>query len=184
MHVKLASFFFSVARMTKQHHNIVGYPLRRWPGNRCSQLRANALDATPATRFTKKWYNESRTWGSACAHKSKRRGTERRFNRQRASMGMEKSLRSNRPRRRGKQQPLGLDMLKLIKPMTWRARLGVVLHLVRWDRSQPSACNNLVLVSANVLDEFERDPEAFKASMNPVARHRIEERLDSSRIDR
>ena len=64
------------------------------------------------------------------------------------------------------------------------ARLGVVLHLVRWDRSQPSTCNNLVLVSANVLDAFESDPEAFKASMDPVARHRIEERLDSCRIDR
>ena len=63
------------------------------------------------------------------------------------------------------------------------ARLGVVLHLVRWNRSRPSTCNNLVLISANVLDEFERDPETFKASIDSATRQCIEKRLDSCRVD-
>ena len=64
------------------------------------------------------------------------------------------------------------------------ARLGVVLHLVRWDRSRPSTCDNLVLVSAHVLPKFEADPAAFQESMDPVVRTAIEERLASCRIDR
>jgi len=64
------------------------------------------------------------------------------------------------------------------------ARLGVVLHLVRWDRSRPSTCDNLVLISANVLNKFEADPEVFKAGLDPDIRRSIEERLASCRIDR
>jgi len=64
------------------------------------------------------------------------------------------------------------------------ARLGVVLHLVRWDRSRPSTCDNLVLISANVLKKFEADPEVFKAGLDPDIRRSIEERLASCRIDR
>jgi len=64
------------------------------------------------------------------------------------------------------------------------ARLGVTLHLVRWDRARPSTCDNLVLVSANVLPKYEADPVAFQASMDPVVRKSIEERLASCRIDR
>jgi tRNA threonylcarbamoyladenosine dehydratase len=64
------------------------------------------------------------------------------------------------------------------------ARLGTVLHLVRWDRSQPSTCDNLVVISANVLTAFESNPEQYKQKMDPKIRKSIEERLASCRVDR
>jgi tRNA threonylcarbamoyladenosine dehydratase len=64
------------------------------------------------------------------------------------------------------------------------ARLGTVLHLVRWDRSQPSTCDNLVIISADLLKAFENDPELYKEKMNQAIRKSIEERLASMRIDR
>lgn len=75
------------------------------------------------------------------------------------------------------------------------ARLGTVLHLVRWDISLPSKCDNLVLVSANVLQNFTaaKDVEYtvhvqlrddYRNKMNPVAKKRIEDTLASCRIDR
>jgi tRNA threonylcarbamoyladenosine dehydratase len=64
------------------------------------------------------------------------------------------------------------------------ARLGTVLHLVRWDRSLPSTCDNLVIISADILKPFEHDPELYKETMNPAIRKSIEDRLASTRIDR
>merc|ERR1740124_120832 len=46
----------------------------------------------------------------------------------------------------------------------WRNRCSVTgdridtdLELVRWDLSKPSVCQNLVLIGANALQEFEKD---------------------------
>jgi tRNA threonylcarbamoyladenosine dehydratase len=64
------------------------------------------------------------------------------------------------------------------------ARLGTVLHLVRWDRSRTSTCDNLVLVSANVLPEFEADPEKYKREMDATIRTSIEKRLATCIVDR
>jgi tRNA A37 threonylcarbamoyladenosine dehydratase len=64
------------------------------------------------------------------------------------------------------------------------ARLGTVLHLVRWDRSQTSTCDNLVLVGANVLPGFEADPEEYKNKLDASIRTRIETRLATCIVDR
>jgi hypothetical protein len=64
------------------------------------------------------------------------------------------------------------------------ARLGTVLHLTRWNLSRPSTCDNLVLVSANVLPQIEADPEGYKCRMDLAIRTSIEQRLASCRVDR
>jgi tRNA threonylcarbamoyladenosine dehydratase len=64
------------------------------------------------------------------------------------------------------------------------ARLGTVLHLTRWNLSHPSTCDNLVLVSANVLPQIEADPEGYKCRMDLTIRTSIEQRLASCRVDR
>lgn len=64
------------------------------------------------------------------------------------------------------------------------ARLGTVLHLIRWDQSRASTCDNLVLVCANVLPGWEADPEEYKKKLDPTIRTRIATTLASCTEDR
>ena len=65
------------------------------------------------------------------------------------------------------------------------ARLGTVLHVVRWDRSKPSTCDNLIVICANVLKQYESDPMLFQEEkIDQFIRKDIVERLASSRVDR
>ena len=65
------------------------------------------------------------------------------------------------------------------------ARLGTTLHVVRWDRSKPSTCDNLIVICANVLRQYEANPKQYQEQhMDPKIRRAILERLASSRVDR
>ena len=65
------------------------------------------------------------------------------------------------------------------------ARLGTVLHVVRWDRCQPSTCDNLIVICANVLKQYESNPLQYQQQkMDPKIRRAIVERLVSCRVDR
>lgn len=65
------------------------------------------------------------------------------------------------------------------------ARLGTVLHVVRWDRCKPSTCDNLIVICANVLKQYESNPLKYQQEqMDPKIRQAILERLASSRVDR
>lgn len=59
-------------------------------------------------------------------------------------------------------------------------RLGTVLELARWDMSQPSTCNNLVLMGASALQKFDKDG---RAAVPKDVQARIEARLQSCRPD-
>jgi tRNA threonylcarbamoyladenosine dehydratase len=64
-------------------------------------------------------------------------------------------------------------------------RLGNVLHLVRWDLSKPSTCNNLVLISVNALKRYDLPTHqgGGKENLSAVVRQRIESRLASTNTD-
>lgn len=62
------------------------------------------------------------------------------------------------------------------------ARLGVVLELVRWNLSQPSTCDNLVLMSVNAINKLVAAGHA-KDHIPQAVRQRIEERLASCRVE-
>jgi tRNA threonylcarbamoyladenosine dehydratase len=65
------------------------------------------------------------------------------------------------------------------------ARLGTVLHVVRWDRTRPSTCDNLIVICANVLKQYEANPLLYQQqTIDPITRQSILERLLSSRVDR
>jgi hypothetical protein len=64
------------------------------------------------------------------------------------------------------------------------ARLGTVLHVVRWDRSKPSTCDNLIVICANVLKQYESNPWQYQQKMDAKIRQAIIERLASCRVDR
>jgi tRNA A37 threonylcarbamoyladenosine dehydratase len=60
------------------------------------------------------------------------------------------------------------------------ARLGTVLQIVRWDTKKPGTCDNLVILSTNILQAFEKTgPDG----VDPFMRGRIEERLATCKID-
>lgn len=61
------------------------------------------------------------------------------------------------------------------------ARLGTTLHLVRWDRTKPSTCDNLVLVSTHALKNIEKHGQG-KIPAPVIAL--IEQRLATCRTDR
>ena len=65
------------------------------------------------------------------------------------------------------------------------ARLGTVLHVVRWDRCKPSTCDNLIVICANVLPHYEPNPTLYqREKIDPTIRQSILERLASCRVDR
>lgn len=60
-------------------------------------------------------------------------------------------------------------------------RLGVVLELARWDTSKPSTCDNLVLMTAKAMEDF--DTNGGREGVEEETRGRIERRLAGCRID-
>ena len=63
-----------------------------------------------------------------------------------------------------------------------QARLGATLRPTRWDKSKPSTCDNLVLMSAEALKKF--DKAGGKDSVDPEIARVIQDRLATCIIDR
>jgi tRNA A37 threonylcarbamoyladenosine dehydratase len=61
------------------------------------------------------------------------------------------------------------------------ARLGASLELVRWDASEPAACDNLVLMSAAAVKRYDQEGKDW---ISPEIRQRVRERLATCRLDR
>ena len=59
------------------------------------------------------------------------------------------------------------------------ARLGTVLELVRWDMSKPSTCDNLVMMSAHAMKQYD---EMGRDCVSEEIQNRIEQRLASCRL--
>lgn len=59
-------------------------------------------------------------------------------------------------------------------------RLGTVLELTRWDLTRPSTCNNIVLMGASALRNFETNG---KSTIPEDVQARIEARLKACRSD-
>jgi tRNA A37 threonylcarbamoyladenosine dehydratase len=61
-------------------------------------------------------------------------------------------------------------------------RLGTVLNLVRWDLGKPSTTDNLIVIAAHLLKEYDVDAYSWKDHLDPHVRQRIEERLATCRV--
>jgi tRNA threonylcarbamoyladenosine dehydratase len=85
------------------------------------------------------------------------------------------------------------DDVEYILQEVWRNRccisgasLGTVLHIVRWDLSKPSNCQNIVVLGAKALVVYEKalDETGDGRSGFPLdARSRIESRLSTCMVD-
>ena len=64
-------------------------------------------------------------------------------------------------------------------------KLGTVMHLVRWDLSKPSTCNNMVMVCNHALKQYDDESSGRiqKEKMPEYVRRRIESRLASMSRD-
>lgn len=93
--------------------------------------------------------------------------------------------------------PVQVDMddMEYIFGEVWRNRccvtgntLGTVLEITRWDIAKPSNCQNLVVIGAKAMNDFDemaasRDDGDGRSSVSPEIRQRIEARLATCRID-
>jgi tRNA A37 threonylcarbamoyladenosine dehydratase len=61
-------------------------------------------------------------------------------------------------------------------------RLGTVLNLVRWDLGKPSTADNLIVIAAHLMKEYDVDVQSWKEHLDPQVRQRIDERLSTCRI--